>query len=339
MDQLLLFTKPARGLPVWVRCGLATAIVVLAFLLRLVAGGAMSGYPFLLFFPAIVIVSIMFDRGTGIYAVVLSTVLAWYFFVPVVHSFQLESLQAVVPLVLYVIIALFIALIVEALRATAERLAIARGQLEKAVELNRLLLMDVNHRVKNHLTSATALLRLTLRGAAAPDPRAVIEDAARRIDVLAKVYDRLHLGERATVISARDFIFGLCADLREGVIGDRPIALEVVADDTDLGSNQAVPIGLVINELVENAIKYAFPSDRPGQIHVLFECQGHHCILTVSDDGAGYDRGKTRQGGGARLIQAFSQQLGGSLEHGGPPGTRVRLRFEKVLDVIGDLHD
>ena len=329
---------PARGLPIWIRYGLATAIVVLAFLVRLVAGGAMNGYPFLLFFPAIVIVSVVFDRGTGIYAVVLSTALAWYFFVPVIHSFRLESLQAVLPLVLYVVIALFIALIVEALRATAERLALARGQLEKAVELNRLLLMDVNHRVKNHLTSATALLRLTLRDAAAPDSRAVIEDAARRIDVLAKVYDRLHLDERATVISARDFIVGLCANLREGVIGDRPIALEVVADDTDIGSNQAVPIGLLINELVENAIKYAFPSDRPGRIRVLFECQGDHCLLTVADDGAGYDRGATRQGGGARLIQAFSQQLGGLLEHEGPPGTHVRLRFKKVLDVSGDLY-
>ena len=190
----------------------------------------------------------------------LSATLAWYFLIPVQRSFRLVSWDAALPLILYVIVALFIALIVEALRRTAQRLEATKGELEKAVELNRLLLMDVNHRVKNHLTSATALLRLTLREPSTPDPKVVIEDAARRIDVLAKVYDRLHLGERATVVSAREFITGLCEDLRDGVIGARPVSLKVTADDADLGSNQAVPVGLVVNELVENAIKYAFPA-------------------------------------------------------------------------------
>jgi two-component sensor histidine kinase len=319
-------------MPVWLRYVLTTAIVLLAFVLRLAAAPAMNGYPFLLFFPAIVVVSIAFDRGTGVYAVALSATLAWYFLIPVQRSFRLVSWDAALPLILYVIVALFIALIVEALRRTAQRLEATKRELEKAVELNRLLLMDVNHRVKNHLTSATALLRLTLREPSAPDPKVVIEDAARRIDVLAKVYDRLHLGERATVVSAREFITGLCEDLRDGVIGARPVSLKVTADDADLGSNQAVPVGLVVNELVENAIKYAFPADRPGAIEIRFECRQGRCVLTVADDGVGYDPQKARKGGGTRLIGAFAQQLGAEVDREGPPGTVVRLRFKLSID-------
>ncbi len=324
--------QPARALPAWLRYGLATLIVVLAFALRLATAPAMDGYPFLLFFPAIVVISLAFDRWTGIYAVALSAGLAWYFFIPVQRSFRVESWEAAVPLILYVLIALFIALIVEALRRTARRLEATKGELEKAVELNRLLLMDINHRVKNHLTSATALLRLTLRAPSAPDPKVVIEDAARRIDVLAKVYDRLHLGERATVVSARAFITGLCEDLRDGVIGARPVGLTITADDADLGSNQAVPVGLVINELVENAIKYAFPANRPGSIEIRFERHQERCVLTVADDGVGYDPKTARKGGGARLIGAFAQQLGAQIDREGPPGTLVRLRFTLSTD-------
>lgn len=161
MDRIFTLVQPVRAMPVWLRYVLATVIVLLAFVLRLATAPAMNGYPFLLFFPAIVVVSIAFDRGTGVYAVALSAALAWYFFIPVQRSFRLESLSAAVPLVLYVIVALFIALAVEALRRTARRLEATKGELERAVELNRLLLMDVNHRVKNHLTSATALLRLS----------------------------------------------------------------------------------------------------------------------------------------------------------------------------------
>jgi two-component sensor histidine kinase len=319
-------------MPVWLRYVLATAIILLFFLLRSMAGSLMDNYPFLLFFPAIVFVSVMFDRGTGVYAVSLSAVLSWYFFLPIRHSFRLERPEAILPVALYVVVALFIAMIVEALRTSAEGLRAAKAELEKAAELNRLLLMDVNHRVKNHLASASGLLRLTLREPTSPDPRSVIEEAARRIDILAQVYNRLHLGERTTVVSGRDFITGLCEDLRASVVGRRPIELEATADDTDLGSNQAVPIGLIINELIENALKYAFPDDRPGRITVCFDCAGTRCVLTVSDDGVGYDPATARKGGGARLIRALAQQLGAAIETGGSPGALVRLTFDLAPD-------
>lgn len=320
---------------VWLRYVAATAIVLVFFMLRELAGPAMASYPFLLFFPAIVLVSILFDRGSGVYAVGLSLALA-YFFTPVRHSFRLESPQTALPLALYALVALFIALTVEALRAGAERLQVTKAALEDAVELNRVLLMDVNHRVKNHLASASGLLRLSLRDVGSADPRTLIEGAARRIEVLGRVYDRLHLGGQATVVSARDFITGLCQDLAASVVGARPIRLQVEADDVALGSGQAVPIGLIINELIENALKYAFPEGRSGQITVGFVCEGARCVLTVADDGVGYDPGQARKGGGTRLLDALARQLNAEVEIDTRAGVKVRLTFNLVAEPLSD---
>lgn len=333
MIRVFELARPVRGMPVWLRYVAATAIILVFFLLRQAAGPVMTSYPFLLFFPAIVLVSILFDRGSGLYAVGLSLALSWYFFVPVRQPFRLEQPQAALPLALYTLVALFIALTVEALRASAERLQATKTALEEAVELNRLLLLDVNHRVKNHLASAGGLLRLSLREAALADPQAVIEGAARRIEVLGQVYDRLHLGGQATVVSARAFITGLCEDLSASVVGARPIRLEVEVDDVPLESSQAVPIGLVINELVENALKYAFAEGRAGRIAVNFVCENGHCVLTVADDGVGYDPSKIRKGGGTRLLDALARQLGAKVDSDARNGVKVRLSFGLATEI------
>lgn len=146
--------------------------------------------------------------------------------------------------------------------------------------------------------------------------------AARAADVLGKVYNRLHLGERTTVVSSREFLQALVSDLAATIIGARPIALRSGIDDVELTSSQAVPIGLIVNELIENALKHAFPDDRPGEIHVRFEHRDGECSLTVSGDGIGRPP-SPRTGGGSRLVASLAQQLGGRLTLEGPPGTRV----------------
>nr|WP_232793151.1 histidine kinase dimerization/phosphoacceptor domain -containing protein [Caulobacter hibisci] len=301
---------------------LATAVVLAFFAVRSVFAPVLGGYPFLLFFPAIILISVALDRGTGMFSVFLSAILAWYFFLPPVNSFALPDAKAAVPLALYLSIAFFLAAVVEALRSTARRLAQTADKLERSNEFNRLLLLDVNHRVKNHLTSITGLLRLSAREIDDPRARSAIENAVGRIGVLGQVYERLHLGERATVVSSRDFIVSLCEGLRQSVLGMRPIALRVQAEDVALSSTQAVPIGLVINELVENALKYAFPDDRAGDIRVIFGVDQDNLVLSVRDDGMGSDPA-ARPGGGTRIVGSLVQQLGGVIRRQGPPGTEV----------------
>lgn len=314
-----------------VRYVAACAIVLAFFGLRALMGQAMGGYPFLLFFPAIILISVLLDRGTGVFSVILSATLAWYFFVPPARSFALPNWNNAVPLVLYVVVGLFLALSIEALRTLATRLAATSAELAKADALNKLLLVDINHRVKNHLASVNGLLHLSFRDIADPAARQAMTAAIDRIHVLGKLYENLHLSDETSAICAGDFIDSLCADLRAGVIGQRPITLTACADPAKISAHQAVPLGLVINELVENALKYAFPGERRGVITVRFAALDGAFVLTVGDDGIGFSPQSSRVGGGTRLVRALAQQLNARLDRLDGPGTQVRLTFAPEL--------
>lgn len=325
--RIFTLSRPLRTMPLFLRYLGATAVVFLFFGVRAMIEPALGGYPFLMFFPAIIFIALVFDRGTGVFAVLLSATLAWWFFIPPRGSFRVEHLTVLWPLILYVVIGLFLALVVEALRATAESLQATKTELEKAATLNALLLIDINHRVKNHLAAVTGLLRMSQREVGDPAARSAMEEAARRIDVLGKVYTRLHLGERATVVSAKDFLVSLCDDLRSGVVGVRPVALRCHSDDADIPASMAVPLGLIVNELVENALKHAFPNDRAGEIAVALRREGDGYRLAVRDDGVGFDPETARRGGGSRLVRSLAQQLGGRLEVTEGPGTGYEIHI------------
>lgn len=326
-EHIFRWSDPLRGTPVAVRYLIACAIVLVFFGLRSLLGPAMGGYPFLLFFPAIIVISIVLDRGTGVFAVILSAGLAWYFFVPPARSFALPDWTEALPLALYVVVGLFQALSIEALRGAATRLAKTSADLARADALNKLLLADINHRVKNHLTSVNGLLRLSFRDIADPAARQAMDAATARINVLGKLYSNLHLSEATSAVCARAFIGSLCEDLRAGVIGPRPITLTVFAQEAQISANQAVPLGLVINELVENALKYAFPDDRRGVIAVRFAVEQGLFVLSVADDGIGFDPQASRVGGGTRLVRSLVRQLNAQLEPLAGPGTQIRLTF------------
>jgi two-component system, sensor histidine kinase PdtaS len=325
-DRIFELASPVRGLPLFLRYLIATAVVLVFFGLRSASGPLLDNYPFLLFFPAIIAISLILDRGTGVFAVLLSAGLAWYFFIPNYNSFVLAEPRQAIPLAIYVVVGLFLTVSLEALRQAARALKDNHAALERSARLNELLLVDINHRVKNHLLSVTALLRLSQKQVTDLKAREALDEAAGRISVLGKVYTRLHLGEHATVVRSKDFLDSLCDDLRAGVVAQRPIALRTDMEDVDLASSQAVPLGLIVNELLENALKYAFPDERPGVITVKFARDGEHYCLSVADDGVGRPV-DAAPGGGTRLIRSLAQQLGGTLREGGPPGTRVEVAF------------
>lgn len=204
----------------------------------------------------------------------------------------------------------------------------AEEEVRSANQQKDLLLYDINHRVKNHLQSVMATLSLSRRRMPDDAAREAIDTTITRLSVLARVYDRLELkpgGE--AVVSARDFIRGLCADLQPTLIDLRPISLrtEVANEAIELG--RAVSVGLVINEALTNALKYAFPDERAGNVDVSFTRGDDRFRLEVADDGVGLSPEQRGSGTGTKLIRALAQQLAGTVEWHGPPGTRVVLSF------------
>jgi len=298
MEQLFLWTARTRGLPWWVRYLATTAIVVVCLLLRLWWFGAEPGLPFLLFFPAVILVGIVFDRGTGIYAALLSTALAVYFLMPPVGSSYISNTRDVAATFIYFSVALFTAFILEALHVALHRLAAAKveadarnAELARAAEARGVLLGEAFHRAKNDFQRLISSISLQQSMHTTPETVAALDAVMARVTAIARVNAQLDQQRQdgEAVVGSRGFLTGLAEDLRLGVAGFSPVVIHVAAEDHALPMARASLMGLIVNELVLNALKYAFPGDREGRVGVLFRRDGQDYVLTVEDDGVGID--------------------------------------------------
>jgi len=129
------------------------------------------------------------------------------------------------------------------------------------------------------------------------------------------------------------FIKGLCSDLGVSLTGLRPVSLKVEAETIEMPVKDAVAAALIVNELVTNALKHAFPDERAGTVLVRLATDAKHIVLTVADDGTGAPVSKGQissrsRGLGQKLVRALAQQLGGTMEAtSGEVGTHCSVRF------------
>ena len=135
----------------------------------------------------------------------------------------------------------------------------------------------------------------------------------------ATVQSQLHATDGIEVVDVGAYLTKLCDSLAASMIGDQPIVLQVMADEGQIGSGAAVSIGLIVTELVINALKYAFPADKAGSmIMVTFESKGADWKLVVSDNGVGDTGGKnvadTKGGLGTVIIKALVKRLDAQME-------------------------
>jgi two-component sensor histidine kinase len=311
----LLRILPASPPSTFVRYLLTTVIVLVFFLIRLgLPLGA--GYPFLIFFPAVFLSSVLFDRGSGFLATALTAVLAVYFFIEPRHHL-LPPIEQYPPLVLYVLISCGIAVLSEALRRALERA-------QKAEREKDLLLQELAHRTKNNLQIIASVLALQARSVEDPELRRIFDAAVTRVRVIANAHSQLQPTGDRSMVDMRSYLTDLCRDLGDSLRDVRPVAVRVDADPIELSTERAVPIGLIVNELVTNAFKYAFREDQEGAITVTFHrTEAGDIDLVVEDNGVGCPL-SAKEGLGTRLVRLLVQQVGGSITRmPGSPGCRV----------------
>jgi two-component system, sensor histidine kinase PdtaS len=319
MERFLAALGPPRRYPIAVRYGATALIVAGFFLLRLALQEYMEGYPTLLFIPAIFLSALLFDRGTGFFATILSVLLAQYFFIPPVYSFKVDQ-EHVLALFIFAGIGVLISMGTETLRYTIDKLASAEK--EKA-----LLLEELAHRTKNDLALISSVLSLQARSAASADVRAALEAAIARVAVIVKAQERLDRVKAGATIEVGSYLEALCKGLGNLFRDVRPITVSVEADQIELGASQAVSIGLIANELVTNSFKYAFPEESGGTVKVGFKRKDGTVILTVADNGIGYTL-KGVPGQGSMLVWLITDQWGGQLDYGSQDGgCRVTVRM------------
>jgi two-component sensor histidine kinase len=202
----------------------------------------------------------------------------------------------------------------------------ADAKLQDALKYQALLTREMSHRVKNSLTSVVGLLRVQARNAPSQDVKNALEDASLRVSTIAEVHDHLWRSSHVGFIELADFMMELCKKLR-GNMGKHTLTCH--SDAMLLSADHAVPLGLLINELVTNAIKYAYPQSS-GAIEVSAREIDGHLHVEVSDQGRGlpegFDIDEPRASLGFKVITGMVRQLQGQLTiANGPKGSSFLL--------------
>lgn len=303
-------------LPVLVRHFIAVVIMVVCAVLQ-AALQMLTGYPgFFLLLPGVFLSGLAFGRGTGAVSAAIAVAAGAY--LSGGYGGGLEYLAANG---LFAVTAAGTAVVAEFLRAEMRRVM-------QADRTKALLLQEVAHRTKNNLAVLSAMIRLQARDAE-PTVAAALDATARRIRVTAEVYDHLSLNQDSRLVNMQYFLNNVVDKIFQSLAQTGPVAFEVRSDDVDLPNNQALAIGIIVNELVTNSLKYAFPDNRPGHVLVALSV-AKEIELVVSDNGVGHDGASDPSGLGSRIIMLLTQQLGGTLVYDRQKaGLRVRLRAPK----------
>jgi two-component sensor histidine kinase len=204
-------------------------------------------------------------------------------------------------------------------------------QKDTLLEEQERLLKEIHHRVKNNLQVVMSLLNSQAASLQDQAALSAIQESQHRVQAMALIHQKLYQSEGVARIPMHDYIEEVVAYLHESYCLDQLVRFQVEVDPIELDVTQAVPLGLIINEVITNAFKYAFPEGRPGTVRLtLLRLAEATYQLTIADDGVGlpahYDPSQSRSLG-MTLLHGFSAQLGGELVITSRQGVCISLVF------------
>jgi len=208
----------------------------------------------------------------------------------------------------------------------------AEEQVRGTLREKEVLLQEIHHRVKNNLQIVSSLLSLQSRYVQDPRARELFKDGQHRIKSMALVHEQLYKSQDLAGINFGPYIQYLAADVFRsyGVMPAR-IRLHMTLADVSLGINTAIPCGLILQELLSNCLKHAFPANARGAVSIdLHSDDNHRVLLSVRDTGVGLPTKVDLQNPdtlGLQLVSALVDQLDGTLEVNRSPGTTFTLTF------------
>lgn len=221
-------------------------------------------------------------------------------------------------------------------REIAERKR-AEAALLASLEEKQVLLKEIHHRVKNNLQVICSLLDIQSQCARDAADTSLFQESRDRVRSMALVHEALYQSESLARIDIGDYVRGLVGQLASTyAVTGRPADVRLNLDSVHLSIDEAVPCGLIVNELVSNALKHAFPDGRAGVIEVGLTSARGEVTLSVRDDGVGFPDGATVGGTktfGLRLVAALVDQLHGRLEAERGGGTTVRVTFRGSAEI------
>jgi two-component sensor histidine kinase len=298
----------------WLHLAITGAMLAAACLFQLPLEREVPGEPFLLFFLVVVAATLAFGTRIGFVTAGMSTVLALLFFEPV-GTFALQNAADLVSVELYALLAGVSVVAFSRLRNALTEAHNKAETLKRLEESKSILLRELAHGVSNNFAAIAALISLRSGNVSDGDAKAVLDEAIEQVRVMGRVHQRLRAGNRSLTLDSRAFLEELCKDLEVSMAKGRAIAIECNAASRELCADQATSVGLIVNELVTNALKHAFPRGRAGRIYVGLEVGCSEMCLTVEDNGIGFgdDAGRI-EGMGRELVRGLARNLGGELK-------------------------
>ncbi len=207
-----------------------------------------------------------------------------------------------------------------------------RKRVEDAVEASlrekEVLLQEIHHRVKNNMQIISSILSLEIGSLSDPEVRQALQVSQNRIRSMALVHEKLYQSDDLAGVDVAEYVSDLCSDLRALTADGSDLTLELDTDELHAGADFAIPFGLIVNELVTNAIKHARPRGGAPVVKVRMRVTADGTELLVSDNGPGLPPEFDATAGpslGLKLVQSLAAQLGGELHFETADGAVMRV--------------
>lgn len=208
----------------------------------------------------------------------------------------------------------------------------AEEQMRNALAQKDMLLKELKHRMKNNMAVISSLLGLEMRKLKDPHAVHIITEARSRIKSMAQIYDTLSQSDNLERIDFRRYIQNLVQGLFQVYnIHPNTIQMNVQVEEVQIDLKKAVPCGLILNELISNALKYAFPDGKTGEIDIVLQKKGRDKIeISVKDDGVGFSEPFNKRSPktmGLHIVTTMVQQIDGQMQYIDRKGTEFRISF------------
>ncbi|MBN9293374.1 MAG: sensor histidine kinase [Flavobacteriia bacterium] len=208
-------------------------------------------------------------------------------------------------------------------------------KLKETIEDKNVLLSEIHHRTKNNLSIVYSMINIQRHSVDDPKLKQILLDSANRIHSMKVVHQKLYDKEEFLNVNLREYVYELVSELtRTFFENENDIHISFDVDEIYLFSSQAIPCSLIINEVLTNSIKYAFPSGK-GKIAIKIKGLGSQILVQISDNGIGFDiQNRSKSSLGMVLVEALSNQLNGTYEYSINNGTTFALTFKYSTEEV-----
>lgn len=202
--------------------------------------------------------------------------------------------------------------------------------LEKQNEEKEFLLKEIHHRVKNNLETISSLLSLQTAQIDNQELQEIMIESQNRVQSMGMIHQNLYQGENMTAIEMKLYFQNLAKYIIDSFDATERVTFDCAMDALELDVDRAIPIGLIVNELITNSLKYAFPDNTQGEITISLSETQSHLLLKVCDNGVGFNKGKGIKGTGfgSQLVELLTKQLDGKMTLITTKGTEVFFEFQ-----------